>query len=139
MLQAFDAPPGEAACIRRSRSNTPLQALTTLNEPLFLEAARAVAFKTLEQGGKTAAERMAYAFRRCLSRQPTAAESAELLGLLARQAKRYDAGEINAWAMLEANPAFQGHLPGGATPAEAAAWTAVTRVLLNLDETITKE
>jgi hypothetical protein len=139
MLQTFDAPPGEAACVRRSRSNTPLQALTTLNEPLFLEAARALAFKTLEQGGKSPAERLSYAFRRCVSREPNEAESTELLGLLARQQKRYAAGELNAWGMLEASPAFQGHLPGGATPAEAAAWTAVSRVLLNLDETITKE
>ena len=139
MLQAFDAPPGEAACIRRSRSNTPLQALTTLNEPLFLEAARALAFKTLEQGGDSAAGRVAYAFRLCLSREPGQAESAEILGLLERQQKRYAAGELNSWDMLDASPAFQGHLPGGATPAEAAAWTAVGRVLLNLDETITKE
>jgi hypothetical protein len=139
MLQAFDAPPGEAACVRRSRSNTPLQALTTLNEPLFLEAARALAFQTLERDGSDPADRLTYAFRRCLSRQPTKAESAELLGLLARQQKRYAAGELNAWEMLDASPAFQGHLPGGATPAEAAAWTAVSRVLLNLDETITKE
>jgi mono/diheme cytochrome c family protein len=139
MLQTFDAPPGEAACVRRSRSNTPLQALTTLNEPLFLEAARALAFKTIEKGGDDAANRLAYAFRRCLSRVPNQAESSELLGLLARQEKRYAAGDLNPWDMLEANPAFQGHLPGDATPAEAAAWTVVSRVLLNLDETITKE
>jgi hypothetical protein len=139
MLQAFDAPPGEAACIRRSRSNTPLQALTTLNEPLFLEAARALAFKALEEGGETPSDRLAYVFRRCLSRRPSAPESTELLGLLERQQKRYADGDLNSWAMLDASPAFQGHLPGGATPAEAAAWTAVSRVLLNLDETITKE
>jgi hypothetical protein len=138
MLQVFDAPPGEAACVRRSRSNTPLQALTTLNEPLFLEAARALAFKALESGS-TPSERLTYAFRRCLSRRPSAAESDELLGLLARQQERYAAGEINAWEALGANPAFRGHLPGAATPAEAAAWTAVSRVLLNLDEAITKE
>jgi hypothetical protein len=139
MLQAFDAPPGEAACIRRSRSNTPLQALTTLNEPLYLEAARALAFNTLEQAGPEADDRLSYAFRRCLSRNPSNAESTELLGLLASQQKRYAEGELNAWEMLDASPAFRGHLPGEATPAEAAAWTAVSRVLLNLDETITKE
>jgi hypothetical protein len=139
MLQSFDAPPGEAACIRRSRSNTPLQALTTLNEPLSLEAARALAFQALEKAGPGAEQRLNYAFRRCLSRPPSGAESAELLGLLARQQQRYAQGDINAWDMLGANPAFQGHLPADATPAEAAAWTAVSRVLLNLDETITKE
>ena len=104
-----------------------------------MEAARALAFKTLEQAGSTAQDRLSYAFRRCLSRRPSEAESTELLGLLARQQERYAAGELNAWEMLGANPAFQGHLPGAATPAEAAAWTAVSRVLLNLDETVTKE
>ena len=70
MLQTFDAPIGEIACARRSRSNTPLQALTTLNEPLFVECARALAVKLLTDGGATDSQRLAYAVRRCLSRDP---------------------------------------------------------------------
>ena len=80
MLQNFDAPNGDSSCVRRARSNTPLQALTTLNEPLFIESAQALALKTLREGGQTDAQRIAYAVRRCLARKPTEQESAELLG-----------------------------------------------------------
>ena len=118
-LQNFDIPNGDTACVRRSRSNTPLQALTTLNEPLFLEAARALAQKTLHEGGASDNQRLEYAFRRVLSRKPTAEESTTLMTLFRKQNDRY-AGN-------------------GAHLGEVQAWTAVTRVLLNLDETITKE
>ncbi len=118
-LQAFDVPNGDFSCVRRSRSNTPLQALTTLNETVAVECARALAARVLEDvaDGDDAA-RIDYAFRRCVSRNPDAAETEELLGLLSRQRKR------------------------GATDGESAdlaAWTVVSRVLLNLDEAITKE
>lgn len=118
-LQNFDAPNGDVSCVRRSRSNTPLQALTTLNEPLFLETARALAQTTMREGGKTDGDRLNYAFRRVLTRTPEASESSELLALLERQKARYAGAG--------------GHL------GEVQAWTAVSRVLLNLDEAITKE
>ena len=73
------------SCVRRARSNTPLQALTTLNEPLFVEAARALALRTLKEGGHTDQDRIAYAFRRCVARPPTPRESAVLLKLLDKQ------------------------------------------------------
>ena len=98
MLQTFDAPNGDFACVRRTRSNTPLQALTTLNEPIFLECARALALRTLREGGSTDADRLTYAFRRCLARPPTEAETATLLDLLAapdpavREARRRSLG-----------------------------------------------
>lgn len=139
MLDAFDAPKGDASCTRRSRSNTPLQALTTLNEPMFLEAARALAFQALEAGGAEAREQISYAFRRCVARAPSPSELDELAVFLNRQEERYAAHEINPWEMLGANPGFQDHLPAGTSPEKAAAWTALARVLLNLDETITKE
>ena len=132
MLQTFDTPNGDMACVRRSRSNTPLQALTTLNEPLFLEAARSLALKTLLEGGKTDAERLDYAFRRCLSRKPEAKEASELLSLLKRQTDRFTSGKLNPMELAE-------NAPPNATPAQVASWTVVSRVLLNLDETITKE
>ena len=110
MLTNFDAPNGDISCVRRSRSNTPLQALTTLNEPLFVELAQALADKTLKEGGKTDGDRLTFAFRRCVSRAPDAAERDELLSFLNKQKTR----------------------------GEQAAWTALARVLLNLDETITK-
>ena len=70
VLQAFDAPNGDFACVRRSRSNTPLQALATLNEPICMESARALALQTLVAGGSTDVGRLGYAFRRCLARGP---------------------------------------------------------------------
>ena len=133
-LQAFDAPNGESSCVRRSRSNTPLQALTTLNEPLFVEAAQALAVRTLKDGGKTDQDRITYAFRRCVARPPTQQESELLLKLLEKQRLRLSEGWLNAKELAGAAPP-----PPGATPTQLAAWTAVSRVLLNLDETITKE
>jgi hypothetical protein len=118
-LQNFDTPNGDISCVRRARSNTPLQALTTLNEPLFLEAAQALAERTIENGGSTDDARLRYAFRRVLSRAPENAEAQELLALLQKQRSRYTGD--------------------GAYLGERQAWTAVARVLFNLDEAITKE
>ena len=139
VLQAFDAPNGDFSCVRRSRSNTPLQALTTLNEPLFLEAAQALALKTLREGGGSDGERLTYAFRRCLTRVPNQAEKGELLELLTRQRARLAQGWVNPWDIAGFDQELRADLPGDATPVQLAAWTTVARVLLNLDETITKE
>jgi hypothetical protein len=139
VLQTFDAPNGDFACVRRSRSNTPLQALMTLNEPVFVECARALALRVLREGGCTDADRVAYAFRRCLARAPTAEESAALLDLLDRQDRRFSEPDAKPWELAADDPAHPPELPEGETPARLAAWTAAARVLLNLDETITKE
>jgi hypothetical protein len=138
-LAAFDAPNGDFACVRRSRSNTPLQALTTLNEPLFLDCARSLALRTIQDGGKTDQERLNFAFRRCVSRSANEAETKALLTLLHNQAKRFERPSINPWELAASDPKLPPTLPKGATSADLAAWTAVSRVLLNLDETITKE
>ena len=135
MLQTFDAPNGDSSCVRRSRSNTPLQALTTLNEPMSLEAARALALLTLREGGRTDADRLIYAFRRCVSRKPTEAETHELLGFLEKQTQRLRDGWLDTWSLTGEPP----KLPAGSTPVQLGAWTALSRVLLNLDETITKD
>jgi mono/diheme cytochrome c family protein len=139
VLQNFDVPPGDAACVRRSRSNTPLQALTTLNETLFLEAARALALKTIKEGGATEAQRLTFAFRRVVARTPTPAESNELLGLWQRQRERFLRGEANPWNLATNDPDQPFVLPANTRMEDLAAWTAVARVLLNLDEAITKE
>ena len=138
-LLAFDAPNGDFSCVRRSRSNTPLQALTSLNEPIFLECARALARRALREGGATDDEKLIYAFRCCVARPPTSNESAVLLTLLGKQSERFANGRHNPWELAAADPDHPPELPAGATPAQLAAWTAVSRVLLNLDETITKE
>ena len=139
MLQTFDAPNGDSSCVRRSRSNTPLQALTTLNEPLFLEAAQALALRTLREGGDSDGQRLTYAFRRCLSRLPGQAEEKELLSLLAKQRRRLSQGWVDPWEIGGFGQETRSRLPDGSTPVQLAAWTTVARVLLNLDETITKE
>ncbi|MBC7927097.1 MAG: DUF1553 domain-containing protein, partial [Bryobacteraceae bacterium] len=138
MLQTFDAPNADVSCVRRSRSNTPLQALTSLNEPLFLEAARGLAVRTVSVGGTTDQQRLGYAFRQCLSRVPKPAEIDELLSFLDKQRKRSAEGWINSQDLSGFDSATT-KLPDGVTPVELSAWTALSRVLLNLDETITKE
>jgi hypothetical protein len=139
VLQTFDVPNGDSSCVRRARSNTPLQALTTMNEITFLEAARALAAKTIREGGASDAERLEFAFRRVLARKPSRQEAAELLSLLKRQQERFMAGELNPWNFATNDPDKAFVLPKGVTMDQLAAWTAVARVLLNLDETITRE
>lgn len=139
MLQTFDVPNGDISCVRRAKSNTPLQALTTLNETTFMEAARALAVKTLKEGGATDAARLEFAFRRVVARKPVAQETTELLGLLKRQQERFSAGELNPWNFAVNDPDKPFLLPKGTSMEQLAAWTAVSRVLLNLDETITRE
>jgi hypothetical protein len=143
MLQTFDAPIGEIACARRSRSNTPLQALTTLNEPLFVECARALALRLVKDGGSNDADRIAYAVRRCLSRDPKADEQKVLSSFLERQKQHFQQAGIDPWPLLagdeKAKQKVSSEMPAGTTANDLAAWTAVARVILNLDETITKE
>ncbi len=139
MLQNFDTPNGETSCVRRSRSNTPLQALTTLNETLFVEAAQALALRTLSQGATNDLDRATFAFRVCEGRKPTAAETAELLGLLKKEEQRLAEGWLDQKQIAYIDPAKPPVLPKGVTPTQLAAWTMVSRVVLNLDETITKE
>jgi hypothetical protein len=139
MLQTFDVPNGDSSCVRRAKSNTPLQALTTLNEITFLEAARALAVKTVNEGGATNRERLEFAFRRVLARRPLPQETAALLGLWSREQQRFVAGELNPWNLATNEPDKPFVLPRGVTMDQLAAWTVVTRVLLNLDEAITRE
>jgi len=125
--------------VRRSRSNTPLQALTTLNEPLFVECAQALALRALVDGGSTNEQRLSYAFRRCVSRGPTQEESKALLDMLAKQTRRFTTGELDSEKLVSPASQTPVQLPEGINTAELAGWTVVSRVLLNLDETITKE
>lgn len=129
----FDVPNGDASCVKRSRSNTPLQALTLLNETIFMDCARALAGRTVKEGGPTDEDRVAFAFRCCTSRPPAADERAALLKLLTAQRERIKKGEVNASELATGKKDGQGDFT------DAAAYTVVARVLLGLDETITKE
>jgi len=139
LLQTFDAPNGDFSCVRRLRSNTPLQALVALNEPTFMECAQALARKTLVEGGHSDTQRVNYAFRRALSRPPTKDERAELLALLTRQQEHISEGWVNPHELATGINEPPGELPANVTPTQLAAYTVLSRVLLNLDETITKE
>ena len=128
MLSTFDAPSGEACLARRDVSNSPLQSLTLLNDVVMMEAAQALGkeFATAPGGID---ERLAQLFRRCLTRPPTAEEIAALTKFFTAQKQRFEAGELNAGKVA-------GVTEGKAT--EQAAWTAVARAILNLDEAITR-
>jgi hypothetical protein len=116
-----------------------LQALATLNEPVFVESARALALRTLRDGGNSDASRLSYAFRRCVARQPTSQETGVLLSFLQKQEERLGTGWLSARDLTGFAVTDKMSLPPQVTPNEWAAWTAVSRVLLNLDETVTKE
>jgi hypothetical protein len=139
VLTSFDTPNGDASCVRRVRSNTPLQALATLNETLFLECARGLAQKALAEGGGADRDRAVYAFRSCTGRKPSEKELDVLLTFLSKQTGKFAAPDAKPWDLAANDPAHPPELPDGVTPAQAAAWTALSRLLLNLDETITKE
>ncbi|MCH9654703.1 MAG: PSD1 and planctomycete cytochrome C domain-containing protein [Planctomycetes bacterium] len=133
VLQAFDAPNGDIATVKRSRSNTPLQALTTLNETLFMECAVNLAKITLTESKATDQQRIETAFRRCVSRYPSASETQLLTRFLAKQ-RSYFADHAE-----EAQQISSTKKTTKTTNADFAAWIALSRVLLNMDETITKE
>src|SRR5437667_8244369 len=122
----FDAPNGDFSCVRRMRSNTPLQALALLNETVFVECAQALARKTLAEGGQTDQERLTYAFRRTMSRAPTAPEKAELIVLLDKQKIRIAEGWVNPSEIATGKNEVPKDLPKGATPAQLAAYTVVS-------------
>jgi hypothetical protein len=138
VLMSFDAPNGDFACVRRLRSNTPLAALATLNEPIFVEAAQALALRTLKEGGKTEEERAAYVFRLCTSRTPRKEEVWEILSLFKSRQQKIADGWLAPGEIALNTPEKWKQLPAGTTPNQATAWTIVARVLLNLDETISK-
>src|SRR5262249_13508864 len=126
LLATFDVPEGNTACVRRVRSNTPLQALVTLNETIAVEAARALARRTLAEGGANDPERIAYAFRRCVSRTPSAEECAVLVRLLERERARIADGWVNPWEIVTGSKDQKPDgLPAGSTPAQWAAYTVV--------------
>ncbi len=134
-MTTFDAPSRESCQVRRERTNTPLQALLLLNEPQFVEAARALAERTLREGGSTAEDRLSYMQRVVLARPPDASELCELTSTLRDLTAHYTSQSGAAKALLESgetrpDPRFN--------PAELAAWTMIANVILNLDEAVSK-
>ena len=133
MLMTFDSPDSNTACIRRTRSNTPLQALTLLNDHVFFDCARSFARKITSEVKSTDEDRLRYAFRRALAREPDPVEMSVLTKLLDDQEQVFAAGEGSA--VQVAGRGF----PGELSQEQAAAWTTVARTILNLDEFVTRE
>ncbi len=132
-LTVFDAPDGVASCTRRIRSNTPLQALTLLNDQAFVELAQGLAARVLADARPTDDERLRLAFRLCVARDPGPAEKERLGGFLRQQLEEFRAAPKESQSLAAEKAPAKYDVP------TLAAWTAVARVLLNLDEFITRE
>jgi len=133
-MATFDAPSREVCTIRRPRTNTPLQALVTMNDPAYVEASQALARRMVREGGSTEADRAARGFRLVLARQPTPAEIDRLVGLHRDAHDDFRAAPDEAKKMAT-DPL--GPVPSDlqVDTADLAAWTVVANVILNLDET----
>jgi cytochrome c553 len=134
-LLAFDAPSREECTAERSRSNIPQQALALLNDPSYVEAARAFAARILSECHGNAEQRVAWAWQQALQRDPSAEERKMMSALLRERAKAYRADTSAADELLKVGLA---PVPANVDKAELAAWTHVARVLLNLHEAITR-
>jgi hypothetical protein len=134
-MSTFDAPNREVCTVRRIRTNTPLQALVTLNDPVFVEAAQALARRVVASGGSTLDDRARLGFRLCLARPPHDEELSRLVKLYQRALAQFQTTPEEARRMAT-EPI--GPAPKDANVAELAAWTVVGNVLLNLDETLMK-
>jgi hypothetical protein len=133
MLTTFDAPSTTTSCPRRERSDTPLQALTLLNDPAFVRCARALALRTTVDGGADPGDRIRYAFRLCVARAPEPGEVDDLMELYQRTRHLYFQSAGPAVRVAGENVLRELPAPDG------AALTVVARALLNLDEVITRE
>ena len=135
-MTLFDMPSRETCTVKRSRTNTPLQALALLNEITYVEASRALAQDMMKDGGATLADQIAYGFRKTTSRQPDTGEIETLIAGYQRRLERFQAEPDSATSLInlgESKP------DAGLDPTKLAALTTVASILLNLDETITKE
>jgi hypothetical protein len=134
-LAAFDAPSREECVAERAVSNTPQQALTLLNDPTYVEAARGFAYRIWKEGGTTDAERVRWALREAISRAPTDAEMAVLIELQKKHLDDFRADPGAARALLDVGLAPS---PNDIETPELAAWTSVARAILSLHETMNR-
>ncbi len=135
-LTTFDAPSRETCVVRRARTNTPLQALVLMNDEQFVEASRRFARRMIQEGGGTPNERLGYGFRLATARQPESRELAVLVKLCQDQLAYYDAHQDAALKLLAVGETKRDE---SLDPSEHAAYTMLANLILNLDETITKE
>jgi hypothetical protein len=135
-MMLFDAPFRETCTLRRTRSNTPLQALNLMNDPTYVEASRFLAQRMMQEGGSAVDARLAHGFRLLLARAPKPAELAILRAAYERARADFETDAVAAKALLAVGEAKSEVPPN---PAELAAFTSVASTLLNLDEAFTKE
>jgi hypothetical protein len=134
-MEIFNAPTREVCTVRRERTNTPLQALVTLNDPQFVEAARRLAERTLKEGGSTTEDRIGFLSARLLARPLCPEEEAVVGASLADLSAYYRAHPSDAKALVsfgesKPDPALE--------PPALAAWTMLANEMLNLDEVLNK-
>jgi hypothetical protein len=135
---ALDATSRETCTVRRISTNTPIGAFALLNDPVYVEAAQALALQVMKQDDAASAARATFAFRRVLTREPTAAEVQRLVALFDSELKHYQADTDAATKLATSQigaAAAEGIVEDYRMP-ELAAWTVVSNVLLNLDETL---
>ncbi len=134
-MTTFDAPSRETCSLRRFRTNTPLQAFVTMNDPVFVEASQALARRIVKEGGSSSKERAAFGLALCLARPPSAEQVDAVVKLYESELAHYRSDSAAA-TKLATEPL--GPLPDGLDAAETAAWTVVANVLLNLDGVLMK-
>ena len=132
-MMAFDAPSRQECTVERARSNTPLQALTLLNDPSYVEAARVFAARIIKEGGDSVGERINWAYRWALSRQPTPTEATIMTTLYKKHRDEYRQDTASVGHLVKTG---EWPVPADIAQDELAAWTSVARVVLNLHETI---
>jgi hypothetical protein len=134
-MSNFDAPNREQSCTRRERSNTPMQALQLLNDVQHFEAARALAERVLAEGGQDDSAKLSWLFRSVSSRKPDAKEISMLAAALVKQRELYQKDPRAAEKALHVGESTPKKV---AAPVETAAWTLIANLVLNLDETVTR-
>ena len=134
-MKAFDAPSRESCTASRPKSNTPLQALTLMNDPSYVEAARVFAVRVMNEGGPAIEDRVAWAFREVYSTLPDDATTDLLTDIYTTHLDQYQADTDSADALLRVGQSTAGH---ELDAAEVAAWTSVARILFNMHEFITR-
>ena len=134
-LMTFDAPDRETCTVRRARTNTPLQALVLMNDPTYVEASRKLAERIMLEGGASTEDRITFAFRTVLSRQPKPQEISVLKNIYTQQLDRFRQNEAAAIKLLKVGESPRNEQ---LNTVELATWATLSSILLNLDETVTK-
>jgi hypothetical protein len=133
-MLTFDAPSREFCTVRRVRTNTPLQALTTLNDPAYFDAARALAARILREARPDTRSRAEHGFRLCVARKPSPTEVDRLVTWIDYEKQKFDTNPADAGKVARHQP-----VDVNVSDAEFAAWSLLANTLLNLDETVTKQ